>query len=110
MNFLNDMGIRPIGKTLDRIDNNKGYFKDNCRWATPYEQTMNSSVVNLITWNGETKSQKEWADYLHMPKTTFGFWLKKGMNINDIQAKWTNLIKRRCEIRFSNNGADTRMD
>lgn len=40
-NFLEDMGFRPEGKTLDRIDNSKGYFKKNCRWATPAEQIKN---------------------------------------------------------------------
>ena len=40
-NFLADMGERPEGKTIDRIDNAKGYYKDNCRWATPFEQVMN---------------------------------------------------------------------
>ena len=36
--FLADMGERPDGKTLDRINPDLGYFKDNCRWATPKEQ------------------------------------------------------------------------
>lgn len=40
-NFLEDMGERPEGKTLDRIDFNKGYSKENCRWATPQEQRTN---------------------------------------------------------------------
>jgi hypothetical protein len=42
-NFLNDMGERPIGKTIDRIDTKQGYFKENCRWATPKEQAENNS-------------------------------------------------------------------
>lgn len=41
INFLKDMGDRPKGKTLDRIDNNLGYYKDNCRWATIKEQNNN---------------------------------------------------------------------
>ena len=42
-NFLEDMGERPTGTTLDRINNNQHYTKDNCRWATPAQQTQNSA-------------------------------------------------------------------
>lgn len=42
LNFYNDMGDRPEGLTLDRIDNNKGYSKENCRWADKKTQSLNS--------------------------------------------------------------------
>lgn len=44
--FLNDMGERPKGKTLDRIDNRFGYFASNCRWATRRGQAANKKPIN----------------------------------------------------------------
>lgn len=44
VNFLKDVGERPVGTTLDKIDNNKGYFPDNVKWATKKEQQNNLGV------------------------------------------------------------------
>lgn len=41
LSFLSDMGERPEGTTLDRINPNKGYYPENCRWATMKEQQNN---------------------------------------------------------------------
>lgn len=61
-NFLLDMGRKPSPMhSIDRIDGKKGYYKSNCRWATPIEQMINRSCMAKITWNGETKTRYEWA-------------------------------------------------
>lgn len=59
-NFLEDMGERPFLHTLDRIENDKDYSKENCRWATPKEQGANKRNNIWIEYNGERKIAAEW--------------------------------------------------
>lgn len=67
-NFLDDMGIMTEGTSLDRIDNNSGYSKENCRWATSREQNRNNRSNKLITEYGVTLCITEWAETLEVPR------------------------------------------
>lgn len=60
--FADDMGARPDGMTLDRIDNSLGYSKDNCRWSTYKEQANNTQTNRVITVAGKSMSVAQWAD------------------------------------------------
>lgn len=76
--FLSDMGIRPEGTTLDRKDNNDGYNKDNCRWATHKEQARNRSSSVFLDIKGEQKTIAEWCEIYNMPNDTVRYRLKSG--------------------------------
>lgn len=79
--FLADMGHRPKGTELDRIDNNKGYSKANCRWVTVKENGRNKRNNLVITFNGITKTLTEWAEVLGMGKDTLHHRLSSGWTV-----------------------------
>ena len=61
-NFYTDMGKAPHGYSIDRIDVNGDYCKENCRWADNKTQQYNKRCTVKITYNGKTESILYWSD------------------------------------------------
>ncbi len=78
-NFLEDMGERPKGKTLDRFPNGAGnYEPGNCRWATPAEQQSNMKSNITIEFRGQTLILSEWARRFGIEAGVIRYRLKAG--------------------------------
>ena len=60
-NFVADMGERPEGKTLDRIDLDGPYCPENCRWATSIEQMNNRTNSRFLTHDGQILTLAQWS-------------------------------------------------
>lgn len=61
-NFLEDMGERPPEMTIERVNGERGYSPENCRWATRKEQARNRSTNLLVEIGGVAKCVAEWAE------------------------------------------------
>lgn len=86
--FLADMGLRPSSAhSIDRIDNNKGYYKENCRWATRQEQSANKRSNRLFTFYGKTMPLARWSRVSCVPRATICTRLETGWRVQD--AFWT---------------------
>lgn len=71
-NFVEDMGLKPENMSLDRIDNNGGYCKENCRWATDSEQRYNSSTSVRYDYNGKMYTTRELAEKAGVSEKVMG--------------------------------------
>lgn len=83
-NFSKDMKVSYFkGATIERIDVNKGYSLENCKWATDKEQARNKRCTKKITFNWITKSVWDWADELQVPAKRILNRLKRGWSESD---------------------------
>lgn len=79
--FASDMGERPAGTSIDRIDTNGPYSPENCRWATDTEQQRNTRRSKVIEFDGKRKILSVWAEELNMEPTTISSRLKRGWSV-----------------------------
>ena len=77
-NFFADMGECPKGLSLERVDNNAGYSKDNCIWASREVQANNKSNNRFIEVDGVKKSMSQWARHIGMSIQTLSWRINEG--------------------------------
>jgi hypothetical protein len=83
--FYSNMGIKPSkNHTLERVDVNGNYTKENCKWATKKEQCNNRRSNCLLTYNEITKTRSEWADFIGVNVRTLASRHKAGKTIEQI--------------------------
>ena len=76
--------------TIDRIDNNKGYSPDNCRWISRQEQNNNKRTNKYITLNGKTQTLTEWVKELKISKHAIYNRIRNGETIEQAFQKKNN--------------------
>jgi hypothetical protein len=95
--FFQDMGPRPQGCTLDRIDSSKGYSPDNCRWSTSDVQSNNRRTNRKITIGSETLGLAQWCRKIGIKLVTVKRRIKAGMSDIDALTKPVTSKRRKKE-------------
>ena len=80
-NFMEDMGPRPVGRTLGRIETDEGYYPDNCEWQTPTQQNRNLSSNVLLTFQDRTQCVSAWAEELGIPRARIEGRIRRGWSV-----------------------------
>lgn len=86
-NFVADIGDRPAGATLERIDNDGNYEPGNCRWATRREQGRNTRRNRMLTVDGVTRCLKDWAEIQGIASMVILNRIKQGWSVRDAVLK-----------------------
>ena len=86
-NFIADMGQRPAGKTLERIDNDRGYSPKNCIWTTQEDQMNNTSYNRFFEYGGKVYRAKELAAEHGVNLATFWIRIHRGWTVEKALTK-----------------------
>lgn len=81
--FLADMGKRPAGHTLDRIDVNKGYEPQNCRWADATQQANNKRSSRVMELDGRSQTLQQWCREYGADHSKVRYRLSTGLTLRD---------------------------
>jgi hypothetical protein len=92
--FLADMGERPQGTSIDRIDFRGHYEPGNCRWADITTQIRNRSNTVRLTLNGQTQTIQEWSEQTGIKYTTIRSRIRKGWPVEKILLAGTREFSR----------------
>lgn len=83
-NFIEDMGERPKGHTLDRVDVNGNYEPNNCKWSNSIEQRTNTRRNVYYMYKGQEMTLTEWSEILPLTFNQLRYRLKeKGLSIEE---------------------------
>ena len=82
--FFADMGERPSAKhSIDRIENDKGYCRNNCKWSTRKEQSNNRRSNRYLTYKGETLNITQWTQKLGLKRATLFTRMYLGWSVDE---------------------------
>lgn len=102
-NFLADMGEKPKGHSLDRIDNDGPYSPENCRWASNHTQQRNKPSTCTLTYNGETLNVYEWAERVGSTAKRIRERMRAGWAAEDVLFRPVDASKRSKRKAQSHN-------
>jgi hypothetical protein len=102
-NFLEDMGERPQGMMMDRINNDLGYSPENCRWVNRTIQNRNTRRNRFLEFRGESRTVAEWAEITGIDNLVIAMRLDRlGWSVEEaltLPASPVSRNKRKVDVR-----------
>jgi hypothetical protein len=102
-NFFSDMGKRPEGMSLNRIDNYGNYCKENCEWTSYSQQASNTRRNKNLTYNGKTQNIVKWAKELGLNPCTLYYRKELGWSDEKIL---TRKVFNRGKRTYTRDGSE----